>query len=82
MKYAIIQCVNGNFKTVAEGYEDNIPGAIVTWHQTCAALWNDEATKSANVRIVDENQNVVMGKSEDIGHDEPAPEPTPEEPEA
>lgn len=81
MKYAVQQCVNGNFSTVSE-HDDDLQGALVKFHQTAANLWNAPDVLKANIRIVDENQNTVMGKSEDIGHDEPAPEPTPEEPEA
>lgn len=73
MKYAVTQCSNGNFKTLAE-FDDNIQGALVKFHQTCASLWNAADVKTANVRIIDENQNIVMGKSEDIGHDTPAEE--------
>lgn len=70
MKYAVVQCVNGNFSIVAE-YTDNIQGAIVRFHQVCANLWNSQDVISANVRIIDERQNTVMNKSEDIKHDQP-----------
>lgn len=78
MKYAVQQCVNGNFSTVAE-YDDNLEGAIVKYHQVCANLWNTKDVYTANVRIVDERQNVVMNKSEDIGHDKPEEQTEPEE---
>ena len=74
MKYAIIQCVNGNYSIVAE-YDDNIEGAIVRFHQVCANLWNAQDVRSAQVKIVNEYLETVMGKSENIGHD------VPEEPE-
>lgn len=67
MKYAVVQCVNGNFSIVAE-YNDNLQGAIVKFHQVCASLWNADDVISANVRIVDERQNIVMNMTEDIGH--------------
>ena len=70
MKYAVQQCVNGNFSIVAE-YPDNLQGALVKFHQVCANLWNSQDVISANVRIIDERQNTIMGKSEDIGHDQP-----------
>jgi hypothetical protein len=70
MKYAVVQCVNGNFSIVAE-YTDNIQGAIVRFHQVCANLWNSQDVISANVRIIDERQNTVMNMSEDIKHDQP-----------
>ena len=70
MKYAVVQCVNGNFSIVAE-YTDNIQGAIVRFHQVCANLWNSQDVISANVRIIDERQNTVMNMSEDIKHNQP-----------
>lgn len=70
MKYAVVQCVNGNFSIVAE-YTDNIQGAIVRFHQVCTNLWNSQDVISANVRIIDERQNTVMNMSEDIKHDQP-----------
>lgn len=68
MKYAVVQCVNGNFSIVAEYSGDNLQGAIVKFHQVCASLWNADDVISANVRIVDERQNIVMNMTEDIGH--------------
>lgn len=68
MKYAIIQCVNGNYSIVAE-YENNLEGAIVKFHQTCANLWNSKDVARAQVKIVDEFLNVVMNMSESIGHE-------------
>ena len=73
MKYAIIQCVNGNYSIVAE-YDDNLEGAITKFHQVCANLWNTQEVESAQVKIVNEFLDTVMGKSENIGHDvEPEP---------
>jgi len=68
MKYAIIQCVNGNYSVVAE-YDNNLEGAIVRFHQVCANLWNTQEVVSAQVKIVNEYLETVMGKSENIGHD-------------
>lgn len=69
MKYAVIQCVNGNYSIVAE-YTDNLQGAIVKFHQVCATLWNAEDVKRAQVKIVNEFLETVQGMSESIGHDE------------
>lgn len=69
MKYAIIQCVNGNYSIVAE-YTDNLQGAIVKFHQVCATLWNAEDVIRAQVKIVNEFLETVQGMSESIGHDE------------
>ena len=68
MKYAIIQCVNGNYSIVAE-YENNWEGAIVKFHQTCANLWNSKDVLKAQVKVVDEFLNTVMNMSESIGHE-------------
>lgn len=81
MKYAIVQCVNGNFSIVSE-YTDNLEGAIVRFHQVCANLWNAQDVRTAQVKLVNEYLEVVMGKSENIGHDEQieeAPAETPAE---
>ena len=67
MKYAVWQCVNGNFSIVAE-YTDNLEGALVKFHQTCANLWNSKDVITAQVKVVDEHLNTVMGKDESIGH--------------
>lgn len=73
MKYAIIQCVNGNYSIVAE-YTDNLQGAIVQFHQVCANLWNSQDVIRAQVKIVNEFLETVQGMSESIGHETPAAE--------
>ena len=67
MKYAIIKCVNGNFSVHAEGITD-IPAAKVSYHNLCAALWNEQTVESASVKIVDEEQNCVEGCWESVSH--------------
>ena len=67
MKYALVQCVNGNFSVVSE-HGENIEGAIVAFHNLAAALWNAQDVRSATIKVVDENLNTVMDKSESIGH--------------
>ena len=69
MKYAVMQCVNGNYSIVAE-YTDNLQGAIVKFHQVCANLWNSQDVIRAQVKIVNEFLETVQGMSESIGHDE------------
>jgi len=73
MKYAVMQCVNGNYSIVAE-YTDNLQGAIVKFHQVCANLWNSQDVIRAQVKIVNEFLETVQGMSESIGHEEPAAE--------
>lgn len=70
MKYAVIQCVNGNYSTVAEYPDDNIRGALVKFHQTCANLWNSADVKTATVKIINERLETVMGKTEEIKNEE------------
>jgi hypothetical protein len=68
MKYAIITVINGIF-AVASEHGDNLQGAIVAFHDRCKILWNAEDVISAQVKLVDEHLEVVMGKSENIGHE-------------
>ena len=73
MKYAIIQCSNGNFSIVAEGYTD-IEQAKVRYHGAAQALLNAPDVVTAKVAIVDEQLNIFGKYSEYIDHT-PAPAP-------
>lgn len=77
MKLFIQQCVNGNISTVAE-FVDNKQGALVSFHQVCANLWNTADVYTATVKILNENLDVWEKRSEYIDHTEPEPEPEPE----
>ncbi len=68
MKYAVIQTVNGNFSIASEHGENKI-GAIVAFHNLCAALWNETEEVEAVVKLVDLNQDVVDGHVEFISHE-------------
>lgn len=70
MKYAIIECINGNYFVRAEGIT-NLDSAKVQFHGRCQALWNDPVTFSAYVMIADEQLDAVEGYKEFIHH-EPA----------
>ena len=70
MKYSIVSCVNGNFKIEAE-YGENLQGALVGFHNKCAAFWNAKDVISAMIMVADEALNVVEGKKEYISHEEP-----------
>ena len=66
MKYSLITVINGNFKVEAE-FESNLKGAIVSFHQKCASLWNvEDPTLTAVVQIVDDRLNIVNGYNETI----------------
>ena len=69
MTYAIIKCTNGHYAVHAEGFAD-VPSAKIPYHQYVAALWNDADTKTACVKIVDENLDGVKGCIEFICHPE------------
>ena len=73
MNYAVISNVNGVFKIESE-HENNLQGAIVAFHQKCAAFWNAPDVETAKVEVVDEALNVVDGKAEFISHIETEPE--------
>ena len=66
-KYALIQCVNGNFSIVAE--YDNINSARVGYHDRCKILWSAPDVERAVVVLVDRDFNVFTGYREYIGHE-------------
>lgn len=77
MKYAIITCINGNYKIEAEGIT-NLANAKVNFHNTCQTLWNAPDVITGYVMIADENLDKVERYGEYIWHDAPEPEPEPE----
>ena len=68
MRYAVIQQINNAFTVIAETGE-NKDSAIVNFHQTCAALWNDTSEVHGVVKIVDSNLDTVDGYVEFIDHE-------------
>lgn len=66
MKFAVIQCANGNFTIVSEW--ENKEGAIKAYHGLCQALWNDASVITGCVIIVDEYLNKVDDYKEFITH--------------
>ena len=56
MKYAILQCVNGNFSVVSEWTDQK--KAFVNFHSVCTTLWNSPDVTAATVQVADENFNV------------------------
>ena len=67
MKYALIQCVNGNFSIVSE-HGDNLQAARVAFHDRCKILWNASEVIEGYVAIIDSNLTYVDGKIEVITH--------------
>lgn len=76
MKYAIIECVNGNYVVRAEAIA-TVEAAKTQYHGRAQALWNAPDVLTAYIAIVDEQLDVVEKMKEYIHH-EPAPEPEPE----
>lgn len=72
MKYAILECVNGNYVIRAEGITE-LANAKTQYHGRCQALWNAPDVITGHVAIIDEQLNVVEGYREFIHH-EPAEE--------
>ena len=67
MKYAIIECINGNFFIRAEGITD-LSSAKTQFHGRCQVLWNEPSVITAHVMICDEQLDPVEGYKERIAH--------------
>lgn len=67
MKYAIIECVNGNNFIRAEGIV-SLESAKSQFHDRCKTLWNAEDVNKASIMIADENLDPVEGYKEFIYH--------------
>lgn len=68
MKYAVISCINGNFKIEAE-CGSNIEQARTNFYSKCASLSNAPDVINSQVMVADQFLNPVMGLKADIGHD-------------
>lgn len=66
MKYAVIQCSNGNFSVVSEW--SDLEKAKVNYHNVCMNLWNSKDVVTGAVLIVDENLFGVEKYRELISH--------------
>lgn len=67
MKYAIIECVNGNYIIRAEGIT-TLESAKTQYHARCQNLWNAPDVEKAFVIIANEQLEVVEGYKEFIHH--------------
>ena len=67
MKYALMQCVNGNFSIVSE-HGGDLQAARVAFHDRCKILWNAPDVIEGFVAILDSNLTYVDGKIEKIEH--------------
>lgn len=68
MKYAIIECVNGNYFIRAEGIT-SLEAAKTQFHGRCQTLWNASEVVTAYVMIADEQLDAVEGYKEFIHHE-------------
>lgn len=68
MKYAIIECVNGNYVIREEGIM-SLETTKSHYHDRCKILWNAPDVITAHVMIADEQLNVVEGYKEFIHHE-------------
>ena len=66
MRYAVIQCSNGNFSVASEWTDKD--KAIVNFHTVCTTLWNAPDVEHAAVIIV--NEKFITEKIEYIKYDE------------
>ncbi len=64
-KYAVVKIVNGSYALVSEW--DNLPGALVNFHNVCMTHWNSSDVTSATIAILDAHLNKV--RSEIITHE-------------
>ena len=67
MTYAIIKVTDGSYAVHAEGIT-SVQSAKITFHNLCAALWNEPSVEKAMVMIADENLDAVEGYKEFITH--------------
>lgn len=80
MKYAVIQCVNGNYAILSE--HGDVNSGIIAFYNLAAALHNEPEIVTARVSLVDENLFVVEGRYTEWIDRRPAPGPEPEPEEA
>lgn len=66
MKYAVIQCSNGNFSVVSEW--SDLEKAKVNYHSVCMNLWNSKDVITGAVLIIDENLFALESYRELIEH--------------
>ena len=69
MKYAVIKIVNGNYAIQSE--HDTFQSALISFHNFCAALWNEPTAYDATIAIFDDKLKIVGGYKEMISHERP-----------
>ena len=69
MKYALVTCINGNYKIESEHGTD-LNAAQMAWHAKCRALEGADDVVTAVCMVADENLGTVGGLYEKIDHTE------------
>ena len=67
MKYALMTCINGNYKIESEHGTD-LNAAQMAWHDKCRALEGAPDVITATCMVADENLGTVNGLYEKIKH--------------
>ena len=67
MKYALITCINGNYKIESE-HGTNLNAAQMAWHDKCHSLEGAPDVITATCMVADENLETVGNLYEKIEH--------------
>ena len=67
MKYSVISTVNGTFKIESE-WDDDLSGAKKNFWSKCIVYEDAQDVQKATISVIDENQDIVEGKKEEIIH--------------
>lgn len=73
MKLFVEKVVNGTPAVVSE-WNDNVKGAMVSFHDTCKVLWNTDDVQIATVKIFTDSLDLYNNKVEYINKVQPQPE--------
>lgn len=83
MKYYVVHVSNGALQVDAITEHSTPEAALVSFHQRCAALWNEPSVIKATIKILDEQLDCYQGHVEVITHaqaEKPAETPAAETP--
>lgn len=69
-KLFVEKVVNGNAEIVSE-WNDNVKGAMVSFHDICKVLWNADDVATARVKVLTETLDCFDNKDEIISHAQP-----------
>jgi hypothetical protein len=70
MKYYVIHVSNGALQKDSITEHGTPESALVSFHQRCAALWNESAVIKATVKILDEQLDCYQDHTETITHEQ------------